>query len=154
LSFRQTISGASRSDRGFKIEIDWKDRKVLLSFDYSAVSEKHSYWLKTVKQKTGLGELNPQPYWGFDDLFHKAGTKLTNCFFVQADVKLEGSDEYFHYTNILMLQKLSLEKFLKAIENNFIYIDFDARTGHNHGTKLRLREDKLPFLYEQITKIE
>jgi len=87
-------------------------------------------------------------------LFHKAGTKLTNCFFVQADVKLEGSDGYFHYTNILMLQKLSLEKFLKAIENNFIYIDFDARTGHNHGTKLRLREDKLPFLYEQITKIE
>ncbi|MDR2193443.1 MAG: MvaI/BcnI family restriction endonuclease, partial [Treponema sp.] len=45
----------------------------------------------------GLDELNPQPYWGFDDLSHKAGTKLINCFFVQADSKKEHGIEYFHY---------------------------------------------------------
>jgi hypothetical protein len=43
--------------------------------------------LKSVKERIGLHELDPQPYWGFDDLEHKAGTKLINCFFVQAEVK-------------------------------------------------------------------
>ena len=31
--------------------------------------------------------------------------------------------------------------------------DFDARTGHNHGTKFRLRQDCLPELYENIETI-
>jgi len=53
-----------------------------------------------------------------------------------------------------MLQKLSIDKFLKAIEKAYILIDFDARTGHNHGTKFRLRQDKLPYLYQQVTVID
>ena len=53
----------------------------------------------------------------------------------------------------MMLQKLSLEKFLEAIESAAILVDFDARTGHNHGTKFRLRQDKLPSLYEKVTAI-
>ena len=40
-----------------------------------------------------------------------------------------------------------------AIETALILVDFDARTGHNHGTKFRLREDKLPDLYDEVTKI-
>ena len=68
-------------------------RKVLVSFDASAVSPKHSDWLEEVEKRVGLGELNPQPYWGFDDLEHKAGTKLLNCFFVQADSKREKGQE-------------------------------------------------------------
>lgn len=32
--------------------------------------------------------------------------------------------------------------------------DFDARTGHNHGTKLRLWQNKLPTLYEEVVEIE
>jgi DNA modification methylase len=31
---------------------------------------------------THEGELKPQPYWGFDDLEHKAGTRLLNTFYV------------------------------------------------------------------------
>ncbi len=45
--------------------------------------------------RAGLGELNPQPYWGFDDLEHLAGTKLLNCFYIQADVKREGGQEFW-----------------------------------------------------------
>src|SRR3989338_6174799 len=33
MSFRQTISSTTRSDRGFKVVIDRKNRKVLISFD-------------------------------------------------------------------------------------------------------------------------
>lgn len=152
-SFRQTIHCLSRSDRGFKVIIDKKSRKVLISFDASLVAERHNEWLKTVKQRVGLDELEPQPYWGFDDLFHKAGTKLLNCFFIQARVKKERGKEYFLYEKILMLKKFSLDKFIKALEEGVILVDFDARTGHNHGTKFRMRQDKLPSLYRVVEEI-
>ena len=77
-SFRQTINGNTRSDRGFKVVVDEQERKILISFDATAVTARHSAWITQVKTNIGAGELNPQPYWGFDDLFHKAGTKLHN----------------------------------------------------------------------------
>ena len=52
-----------------------------------------------------------------------------------------------------MLEKFSLDKFLSQIEKGNVLVDFDARTGHNHGTKFRLRQDKLPDLYERATTI-
>jgi len=154
MSFRQTIHGQSPSDRGFIVKIDRTERKVLISFNASKVAKKHKVWLNSVKKRAGnLKELNPQPYWGFDDLEHKAGTKLLNCFYVQAEVKKENDKEFYHYTKVMMLQKFSFEKFLKAMEEGKILVDFDARTGHNHGTKFRMRQDCLPMLYEKTTVI-
>ena len=150
MSFRQTIHGQSSSDRGFIVQIDRAERKVLISFDASKVAKKHKAWLISVKKKVGnLNELNPQPYWGFDDLEHKAGTKLLNCFYVQAEVEKNKGKEFYHYTKVMMLQKFSFEKFLKAMEKGKILVDFDARSGHNHGTKFRMRQDCLPMLYEK-----
>lgn len=153
-SFRQTISGFTRSDRGFMVVVDRTERKILISFDAATVDPRHTGWLVTVEERAGLGELNPQPYWGFDDLRNKAGTKLLNCFFVQAEVKREAGQEFFRYSQIMMLQGFSLEGFLRGIEQGYVFIDFDARTGHNHGTKFRLRQDRLPALYSQVTVIE
>lgn len=153
-SFRQTIHGHNPSDRGFIVKIDRVEQKILISFDASKVAPKHKLWLKSIKNKAhNLNELNPQPYWGFDDLEHKAGTKLLNCFYVQAEVKKDDGKEFYHYAKITMLQKFNFEGFLKALESGKILIDFDARTGHNHGTKFRMRQDCLPMLYEKITKI-
>jgi len=133
MSFRQTIHGLSRSDRGFKVVVDRNEKKILVSFDAGTVDNRHSEWLQSVKDRIGLNELNPQPYWGFNDLFHKAGTKLLNCFYVQAETKLEN--------------------FLESIENGQILVDFDARTGHNHGTKFRLRQNALPALYSKAQRL-
>lgn len=153
MSFRQTISGKDYSDRGFKVVIDRDNKKVLISFNSRAVSEKHTVWLKEVEKRAGLGELRPQPYWGFDDLFHKAGTKLINCFYVQADTKKENGIEYFKYSKIMQLQSLSIDRFLEALQKNDILVDFDARTGHNHGTKFRMKQNCLPDLYETVITI-
>ena len=153
-SFRQTINGLERSDRGFKVVVDRTAHKVLISFDAKAVSSRHADWLTFVASRVGLGELNPQPYWGFDDIYHKAGTKLLNCFYVQAEVKREKNVEFFLYKNILILEKFDFEKFLVAIENGAVLVDFDARTHHNHGTKFRLRQDRLPDLYGQVRVVK
>jgi len=153
MSFRQTITGTIRSDRGFKVIVNRQQRKILISFDSNSVDPRHSQWFKSVKRRVGLGELSPQPYWGFDDLEHKAGTKLLNCFYVQARTKTERGKEYFFYEKIQMLRKFSIRAFTNTIEKGYVYVDFDARTGHNHGTKFRLRQDKFPELYEDIQAI-
>ncbi|MEK7650596.1 MAG: MvaI/BcnI family restriction endonuclease [Patescibacteria group bacterium] len=153
MSFRQTIHGKSRSDRGFEVVIDRREKKILISFDAGSVDVRHKKWLKSVGKRIGLRELDPQPYWGFDDLEHKAGTKLLNAFYVQAEVKIVRKKEFYHYTKIMMLQKFNFEGFLKAIEEGKILVDFDARTGHNHGTKFRMKQDCLPMLYEKQTII-
>ena len=114
---------------------------------------RHGLWLETVKTRVGLKDLDPQPYWGFDDLEHKAGVKLLNCFYVQAQVKRQGKKEFYHFSKVTMLQKFSFNGFLRALESGNVLIDFDARTGHNHGTKFRLRQDCLPMLYNTSTPI-
>jgi hypothetical protein len=153
MSFRQTISGEHRSDRGFKVVIDRKEHKVLISFDAKSVDKRHADWLNQVREKVGLDELSPQPYWGFDDLKHKAGTKLLNAFYARAEVKRESGKEYYKYSSVLMLKKFSFDKFLAGLENSYIYVDFDARTGHNHGTKFRMRSNCLPDLYETAEEV-
>lgn len=153
MSFRQTIHGLSPSDRGFQVIIDRANCKILISFDSSKVADKHSKWLKSVEKRIGLGQLEPQPYWGFDDLSNKAGTKLLNCFYVQAEVKKESGKEFYKYSKVIMLQKFNFDGFLNQIEKGNILVDFDARTGHNHGTKFRMRQNCLPELYQKSTLI-
>lgn len=155
-SFRATIHANNVSSRGFSVNIDRENKKVLVSFDSSKVSSNHSDWLEKVKDKIGLDELTPQPYWGFDDLEHKAGTKLLNTFYVQAEVRKdkETKKEYYKYSKILMLQKFSIDGFLSQLEAGNVLIDFDARTRHNHGSKFRMRQGCLPDLYETVTEIK
>ena len=154
MSFRQTITGLTRTDRGFGVIVDRPNRKVLISFAANVVDRRHTDWLAAVKKRAGLDELDPQPYWGFDDLQHKAGTKLLNCFYVQARTKREGGREFFSYERITILQGFDFSRFLNAIVDGFLLIDFDARSGHNHGTKFRLRQDRLDRLYAQVIKVE
>lgn len=83
---------------------------------------------------------------------HKAGTKLTNCFYIQAQVKKESHREYYLYSKISILQNFSLEGVLSGLEKGYLYIDFDARNGHNHGTKFRIHKNKIQNLYEHVVE--
>jgi hypothetical protein len=153
MSFRQTIHGLAPSDRGFKVIVDHEAQKILISFDSSRVMPKHNAWLMSVDIRIGLEELSPQPYWGFADLAAKAGTKLHNSFYVQAKVKREKGYEFYHYQKILKLTTFSFDKFLQGLIDGQVLVDFDARTGHNHGTKFRLRQNYLANLYEYVEEI-
>ncbi len=52
-----------------------------------------------------------------------------------------------------MLHRFSFENFLLELEKGNVLVDFDARTGHNHGTKFRIRQNFVPNLYEKMTEI-
>ena len=153
MSFRATLNCASYTDRGFKVYVNRKEERVEIIFDSTQCDERHSDWLKSVKKKVGLGPLSVLPYWGFNDLYTKVGTKLINCFFVQAESKRENGKNFFHYNNVLMLKSLDKSKFIDAIEKGKIYIDFDARTGHNHGTKFRIKSRDIPLLYAEAIRV-
>ncbi|MBI4355638.1 MAG: MvaI/BcnI restriction endonuclease family protein [Candidatus Omnitrophica bacterium] len=153
MSFRQTISGARYTDRGFRVIVDRDQQKVVISFNSREVDSRHKAWLEDVERRVGLGELNPQPYWGFDDLQHKAGTKLLNSFYVVAESRRVGRKEQFLYQRIFVLKGFHFDGFLTQIVEGDLLVDFDARTKHNHGTKFRIRQDALPELYSNVTEV-
>ena len=153
MSFRQTLNGAAFTDRGFKIFVNRKEERVEVLFDSSKCDERHSAWLDMVSKRVGLGNLMVRPYWGFNDLYVKVGTKLVNCFYVQAETTKVNGIEYFHYNKVLMLKNVNLNNFIDCIESGKIYVDFDARSGHNHGTKFRIRYQDIPLVYDSVTTV-
>lgn len=144
-SFRMTMSGKNFTDRGFKVEADGEKVKVV--FDSDQVAERHAEWLNDVEREAGLGLLEPAPYWGYEDLRKKISAKLQNAFYVTAEVRTLEGQEHFHFRKCEMLSGFSLEGFLELLETGEAIVEFDARTGHNHGTKFRIKQAALPKLY-------
>ena len=154
MSFRQTLTAGKRTNRGFTVVVNHNEGRIETSFDHTCADiSKHGEWLNGVQERIGLAELDPQPYWGFDDLFHKAGTKLNKTLYAIAERRRANKTEYFQYSRFLMLEDFRRERFVDAIDRGDILIDFDARSGHNHGTKFRLRQNRYPGLYQSITEV-
>jgi hypothetical protein len=156
LSFRSTTYASSYTKRGFKIIVDRSLEKIRFIFNYKEADINYKeikQWLKRVKSKAGLGELIPEPYWGFNDLKRQIGEKIKNCFYVVAESKKEKGHEYFAYKKLIVLSGFSFEGFLSCVENNIIFVDFDARTGHNHGTKFRIKQGYWKNLYSDVKEI-
>ena len=153
-SFRQTLTAGVRTNRGFTIQVNRQDERLEVSFDHTSVDrDKHGTWLEEVEWNVGLGELDPQPYWGFEDVFHKAGTKLNKTLYAIAERKKVGETEHFRYRKFLMLEAFQRHLFVNAVERGDVLVDFDARTGHNHGTKFRLRQGAYVKLYGSILEV-
>jgi hypothetical protein len=85
-------------------------------------------------------------------LRYQIGPKIKNCFYVVADSKVDNKREYFLYKNLSILSGFSFEKFISCVEEGAILIDFDARTGHNHGTKFRIRQGHWTDLYSNVER--
>jgi hypothetical protein len=153
MSFRVTMSGDRYTDRGFKVIVDRKVAQVRIDFDAAHVAPNHASWLKLVEQQAGLGKIQPEPFWAFDKLEAKARPKLRNSFYVKAKSRIADNKEEFSYESCMMLRNFDFNRFLTAIENGIVLVDFDAKTTHNHGTKLRMKPGMWPEFYEDVTQI-
>jgi len=155
MSFRSTTCATEYTIRGFTIVVDKNQQKVRFVFDSgkARVSDPDiASWLKSVEERVGLGPVVPEPYWGFDDLRYTIGSKISNCFYVIADSKMERKREFFLYRELYILSGFSFERFIKCIEDGAVLIDFDARSGHNHGTKFRIRQGHWRELFSDFTR--
>ncbi len=155
-SFRSTTSATSYTNRGFRLLLDREHGKLRFIFDASQADVKDpeiANWLESVRQRVGLGPLIPEPYWGLEDLRYEIGAKIKNCFYVVAETKTEQGYEFFKYIKLLVLSGFSFDNFLKCIEEGAVVVDFDARTGHNHGTKFRIKQNHWHKLYTDVEEI-
>lgn len=158
-----TVSGKIFTGRGFRAIIDRANRQVRVDFDIDQVKPKAEYqeWLDRVRNvkpgKTATPTLwsvtAPEavapkadsawegPIWPFELLEKILSNKIYNLVVVMADKRksASGAEEY-RYTSANLYQRISLDSFLGYIEQGYIYIDFDARTTHNHGVKYRLND--------------
>jgi hypothetical protein len=147
MSFRMTIQGNQPTSRGFGLDIDRSERRISVTYNPDLVADQHLDWKKRIIQEVGSGGLEYAPYWGFSDLEHKMASKLGNMFLVLAEAKRLNGHEHFHYKEGWLLADFDFELFLKALEEGRAVIEFDARTGHNHGTKFRISRSEIKTLY-------
>lgn len=148
-SFRQTINATAYSDRGFRVKVDYDMQRIYVGFDYSLINDRHDEWRLFVKNIVGTSDISPNPYWTFDEIEEKLNTKLNNLMYVRADTKIVNGEEYFRYNQIEAFVDPTIERFIALVEAGAIYVDFDARTGHNHGTKFRIRPVSKIELYQR-----
>lgn len=156
MSFRSTTSAKGFTKRGFIIIVDRYQAKIRFVFDSNKVNMSEpeiKSWLNSVDQRIGLGPFKPEPYWGFEDLKYAIGEKIKNSFYVIADSKIVNGREHFLYKGLYLLHGFTFENFLKCVEHGLIFVDFDARTGHNHGTKFRMKQGYWTSLYEKVEKV-
>lgn len=66
---------------------------------------------------------------------------------------MEQGQESFKYVKLLVLSDFSFKNFLECLERGIVVVDFDARTGHNHGTKFRIRQNHWHDLYGSVQEI-
>lgn len=152
-SFRQTMNGATYTDRGFKVTVNRELSRLEVEFNSAMVDSRHQQWLEGVEVRVGLGPLAITPYWRFTDLYLSIGRKFYNCFLVRYDVKQEDGKTYFHYNEAYMLKNVDIEKFINCIEAGKVKIEFDARTHHNHGTKMRMMFRDISDVYSEVTRV-
>jgi hypothetical protein len=156
MSFRSTTSATEFIKRGFRIIVDRSESKIKFVFDSSKVNTRQpgiKPWLNSVRRRIGLKHFNPEPYWGFEDLRYAIGEKIKNCFYIIADSKLVDGKEHFLYKELHLLYGFSFENFLRCVEGGMVLVDFDARTGHNHGTKFRIKQGCWDSLYTNVERV-
>ncbi|MFH1259496.1 MAG: MvaI/BcnI family restriction endonuclease [Elusimicrobiota bacterium] len=79
---------------------------------------------------------------------------MKNTIYVAADSRKNEGQEEFKYEKILLLEDFTFNNFLRGIIKGEIFVDFDARTGHNHGTKFRIKQNNWNVLYSKVTELK
>ncbi len=156
MSFRSTTSASCITNRGFTVVVDRSAKKLRFVFDSKKADSSDPEivkWLASVEKRAGLGPIMPEPYWGFEDLKYAIGEKIKNCFYVIAESKIDSKHEYFTYKHLFVLSGFCFDKFLCCVEAGNLLVDFDARTGHNHGTKFRLKQGVWSELYDDVKEV-
>ncbi|MDR1563687.1 MAG: MvaI/BcnI family restriction endonuclease [Oscillospiraceae bacterium] len=151
--FSLTINAKSYSNRGFKVNVDRECKCIYISFDYFKIDSELKEWREFIQSGVGTADINPNPYWSFDTITKKLKEKLNNLLYFRAERKIENGIEHFKYNTFEAYIDPDLEKFLRLVEQGAIYVDFDARTGHNHGTKFRIKPDKKVELYNSQLEV-
>ena len=152
MSFRATLNGLTYTDRGIKLNVESVKRTVDIVFNPSKTDTRHKDWLKKVSDYHGKDE-KVIASWNFDDLQKKCVGKIRNTIYVIADSRITKGQEEFKYEKIELLEDFAFNNLLRGLISGNILVDFDARSGHNHGTKFRIKQNNWHVLFSKITEV-
>jgi len=132
VSFRHTIYGNKATSRGFYIT--QKDEKIIIANNSKSITP---------------------IYWTHDIVINAFVQKLRRLIFVTGARR----KQTVSYHKAYLLQELQINRFIHAIVDGGIAIDFDAKFRadgrfRNHGTKFRIRPENLPMIYHNVQKFE
>ncbi len=93
----------------------------------------------------------------YDTLARILAKKLRNLFYVRAERKFEGEEEFFHFNKAEIYTAPSFDRFLELIDKGLIM--YDIRIGcyqsgknygkpHDHGSGFRIIESNIKLLYD------
>lgn len=152
-SFRSTTYANRYTDRGMTVKVDRQEQKIFFIFEPTLLQDNQEPWKNQLVECGFYEPFNPIPFWTFDTIQEKLDKKLKNTILMQVNTKKEGDKEFFDFKKFYAYINPSIEKFLDLLETGGIAIDFDARTGHNHGTKFRIKKNLMLELYEETLTV-
>ena len=164
MSFRSTTYGHGYSSRGFKIQADDDCLELLFSPEYvkrddidkSGAYANYGEWLDSLDgREIHYSKVLPVKY-DMKQLEKKIIAKLDNTVLVLCKTKKcpTTGAKLFYYDEAFILTGLKHRKLIELFNNGGLYIDFDARTRHNHGTKVRIKRSNLADLFEKSIVLE
>ena len=65
----------------------------------------------------------------------------------------ETGKKLFYYDSAYIMSGFKQYNLIEMLNNGSLYLDFDARTRHNHGTKIRVKKENLRDLFENTIVI-
>lgn len=161
-SFRSTTRANNYSDRGFAIFLT--DSRIEFRFDPSKVSASsidrtgnyptYGDWLADVEARyPSYKDILPL-YWERDYIVNEIRNKLDNTLLcIYKTRKSKDGKRQFFYESATLLSSFIPSKLEQLFNKQELYVDFDARTGHNHGTKFRVKLRSLPALFDKAKDI-
>lgn len=103
--------------------------------------------------------INDEIYWSFSVLRKALEKKIQKVAILYGDEKDENGQKFVRYTDMKIIEGLSLEKMLDSIEDGKLLIDIrigvyasgkNAGKTHDHGTAFRIHLDDLLLTYGQV----
>ena len=156
MSFRMTTPSGAHTARGFSVAID--NDKISFVFDPTKVKvgdrdktkiyPTYGDWLIDIQRRSPHYSSVLPVYWDRQEFEAKCIEKLDKTLFVTCKTKKAEDGHYYNYNRAMFLHGLNPQKLYDLFASGSVYIDFDARTGHNHGTKLRISVNALPSIFD------
>ena len=134
-------------------EYGWPGKDGQTNFRHTLKSEsKRGFYVENmdgmVFVKNNVDKGIDWPYWTHDRLLNAFEAKMRRLITVRGTVR----HGRVRYRSADLYREPQITRFIDAIAQGIVAIDFDARTTagkglRNHGTKFRIRSDDLPKIY-------
>ena len=160
-SFRSTTRANSFSDRGFAIEL--RGDKIVFIFDPKEVNVSakdrtkvygtYGDWLDDIQKREPHFSSIPPIFWERSYVEAEIKNKLNNTLLVLVKSKKIDGENHFYFESGTLFSTFNANKMQRLFESHSLYIDFDARTGHNHGTKFRIDIKAVSELFDKSVEV-